>query len=105
MNILRRCRLAEPNKGTADAENAPTARRAWLMQDFTAFLPWSTVAAMRERMVHLRGEPQEDHPLVPGRSGHRPLGHRCEWGFGTPQALLHVAHEYGAQWRTLRFLK
>ena len=45
-----------------------------LMQDFTGVPAVVDLAAMRDAMVALGGDPARINPLVAGRSGHRPLG-------------------------------
>jgi aconitate hydratase len=44
------------------------------MQDFTGVPAVVDLAAMRDGMVALGGDPQKINPLNPGRPGHRPLG-------------------------------
>ena len=63
------------DKGTAGDEIAYRPARV-LMQDFTGVPAVVDLAAMRDAMVALGGDPQKINPLVPGRSRHRPLGHR-----------------------------
>ena len=45
-----------------------------LMQDFTGVPAVVDLAAMRDAIAKLGGDPQKINPLVPGRPGHRPLG-------------------------------
>ncbi len=45
-----------------------------LMQDFTGVPCVVDLAAMRDAMVDLGGDPDKVNPLVPGRAGDRPLG-------------------------------
>ena len=44
------------------------------MQDFTGVPAVVDLAAMRDAMVALGGDPEEDQPAGPGRPGHRPFG-------------------------------
>ena len=46
-----------------------------LMQDFTGVPAVVDLAAMRDGITKLGGSPDQVNPLVPGRSGDRPLGH------------------------------
>ncbi len=45
-----------------------------LMQDFTGVPAVVDLAAMRDAMKTLGGDPEKINPLVAGRSGHRPFG-------------------------------
>jgi aconitate hydratase len=45
-----------------------------LMQDFTGVPAVVDLAAMRDGIKALGGDPQKINPLNPGRPGHRPLG-------------------------------
>ena len=47
-----------------------------LMQDFTGVPAVVDLAAMRDAMVALGGDPGKVNPADPGRAGHRPLDHR-----------------------------
>ena len=46
-----------------------------LMQDFTGVPAVVDLAAMRDAMAQLGGDPQKINPLVPGPSRHRPQRH------------------------------
>ena len=49
-----------------------------LMQDFTGVPAVVDLAAMRDAMQQLGGNPEQDQSARPGRSRHRPFGHgRC----------------------------
>ncbi len=63
------------DKGKAGKEIAFRPARV-LMQDFTGVPAVVDLAAMRDGMKALGGDPQEDQPAGAGRSRHRPLGHR-----------------------------
>jgi aconitate hydratase len=66
-----------------------------LMQDFTGVPAVVDLAAMRDAMENLGGDPQKINPLVPGRPGHRPLGDGRRRSFGNPRALpKNVEMEY-----------
>ena len=58
---------------TSDQEIAYRPARV-LMQDFTGVPAVVDLAAMRDAMVALGGDPQEDQPAGAGRPGHRPFG-------------------------------
>tara|TARA_R110002012_G_scaffold27229_5_gene87553 strand:+ start:10891 stop:13614 length:2724 start_codon:yes stop_codon:yes gene_type:complete len=91
------------NKGTADAEIAYRPARV-LMQDFTGVPAVVDLAAMRDAMVSLGGDPQKINPLVPVDLviDHSVIVDE----FGTPQALAHnVEHEYERNGERYRFLK
>ena len=45
-----------------------------VMQDFTGVPAIVDLAAMRDAMAELGGDPEKINPLVPGRAGDRPLG-------------------------------
>jgi hypothetical protein len=45
-----------------------------ILQDFTGVPCVVDLAAMRDAMRALGGDPKKINPLVPGRPGHRPLG-------------------------------
>ncbi|MEM5470714.1 aconitate hydratase AcnA [Hoeflea sp. AS60] len=91
------------DKGTADAEIAYRPARV-LMQDFTGVPAVVDLAAMRDAMVALGGDPQKINPLVPVDLviDHSVIVDE----FGTPQALAHnVEHEYERNGERYRFLK
>ena len=91
------------NKGKAEAEIAYRPARV-LMQDFTGVPAVVDLAAMRDAMVALGGDPQKINPLVPVDLviDHSVIVDE----FGTPQALAHnVAHEYERNGERYRFLK
>ena len=91
------------DKGTADAEIAYRPARV-LMQDFTGVPAVVDLAAMRDAMVALGGDPQKINPLVPVDLviDHSVIVDE----FGTPQALAHnVEHEYARNGERYRFLK
>ena len=60
--------------GDAAHEIAFTPERV-LMQDFTGVPAVVDLAAMRDALANLGGDATQVNPLVPGRAGHRPLGH------------------------------
>ncbi len=60
-------------KAEPDTEIAFTPARV-LMQDFTGVPCVVDLAAMRDAMKSLGGDPAKINPLVPGRTRHRPLG-------------------------------
>jgi aconitate hydratase len=91
------------NKGKTEAEIAYRPARV-LMQDFTGVPAVVDLAAMRDAMVALGGDPQKINPLVPVDLviDHSVIVDE----FGTPQALAHnVAHEYERNGERYRFLK
>jgi aconitate hydratase len=91
------------NKGNAEAEIAYRPARV-LMQDFTGVPAVVDLAAMRDAMVALGGDPQKINPLVPVDLviDHSVIVDE----FGTPQALAHnVEHEYERNGERYRFLK
>mgnify|MGYP005988503101 FL=1 len=91
------------NKGNAEAEIAYRPARV-LMQDFTGVPAVVDLAAMRDAMVSLGGDPQKINPLVPVDLviDHSVIVDE----FGTPQALAHnVEHEYERNGERYRFLK
>ena len=61
--------------GDAAHEIALTPERV-LMQDFTGVPGVVDLAAMRDALARLGGERRPGQPARPGRTGHRPLGHR-----------------------------
>ena len=63
------------DKGTAGVEIAYRPARV-LMQDFTGVPAVVDLAAMRDGIKTLGGDPREDQPAGAGRPRHRPLGHR-----------------------------
>jgi aconitase A len=74
------------------------------MQDFTGVPAVVDLAAMRDAMVALGGDPQKINPLVPVDLviDHSVIVDE----FGTPQALAHnVEHEYERNGERYRFLK
>jgi aconitate hydratase len=91
------------NKGKAEAEIAYRPARV-LMQDFTGVPAVVDLAAMRDAMVALGGDPQKINPLVPVDLviDHSVIVDE----FGTPQALAkNVEHEYERNGERYRFLK
>ena len=91
------------NKGKGEAEIAYRPARV-LMQDFTGVPAVVDLAAMRDAMVALGGDPQKINPLVPVDLviDHSVIVDE----FGTPQALAHnVEHEYERNGERYRFLK
>ncbi|EDQ35147.1 aconitate hydratase 1 [Hoeflea phototrophica DFL-43] len=91
------------NKGKTEAEIAYRPARV-LMQDFTGVPAVVDLAAMRDAMVSLGGDPQKINPLVPVDLviDHSVIVDE----FGTPQALANnVAHEYERNGERYRFLK
>ncbi|VVT34658.1 aconitate hydratase AcnA [Hoeflea sp. EC-HK425] len=91
------------NKGKAEAEIAYRPARV-LMQDFTGVPAVVDLAAMRDAMVALGGDPQKINPLVPVDLviDHSVIVDE----FGTPQALSkNVEHEYERNGERYRFLK
>jgi aconitate hydratase len=63
------------DKGATGYEIAYRPARV-LMQDFTGVPAVVDLAAMRDAMVSLGGDPEEDQSARARRSGHRPLGYR-----------------------------
>ncbi|MEP3436068.1 MAG: aconitate hydratase AcnA, partial [Hoeflea sp.] len=91
------------DKGTAGSEIAYRPARV-LMQDFTGVPAVVDLAAMRDAMVSLGGDPQKINPLVPVDLviDHSVIVDE----FGTPQALAHnVEQEYERNGERYRFLK
>ena len=91
------------NKGNAEAEIAYRPARV-LMQDFTGVPAVVDLAAMRDAMVALGGDPQKINPLVPVDLviDHSVIVDE----FGTPTALArNVEHEYERNGERYRFLK
>ena len=91
------------NKGKAEAEIAYRPARV-LMQDFTGVPAVVDLAAMRDAMVALGGDPQKINPLVPVDLviDHSVIVDE----FGTATALArNVEHEYERNGERYRFLK
>lgn len=91
------------NKGKTEAEIAYRPARV-LMQDFTGVPAVVDLAAMRDAMVALGGDPQKINPLVPVDLviDHSVIVDE----FGTPTALArNVEHEYERNGERYRFLK
>jgi len=91
------------DKGTAQNEIAYRPARV-LMQDFTGVPAVVDLAAMRDGMVQLGGDPTKINPLVPVDLviDHSVIVDE----FGTPKALEHnVAHEYERNQERYNFLK
>ena len=91
------------DKGTAGAEIAYRPARV-LMQDFTGVPAVVDLAAMRDAMVNLGGDPEAINPLVPVDLviDHSVIVDE----FGTPQALArNVELEYQRNAERYRFLK
>ena len=64
-----------PGGGRATGRSPSRPARV-LMQDFTGVPAVVDLAAMRDAMADLGGDPARINPLHPGRAGHRPLGDR-----------------------------
>ncbi len=91
------------DKGTAGAEIAYRPARV-LMQDFTGVPAVVDLAAMRDGIVNLGGDPEKINPLVPVDLviDHSVIVDE----FGTPQAFAHnVEYEYKRNGERYRFLK
>ncbi|MBU1211848.1 MAG: aconitate hydratase AcnA [Alphaproteobacteria bacterium] len=91
------------DKGTAGNEIGYRPARV-LMQDFTGVPAVVDLAAMRDGMVQLGGDPTKINPLVPVDLviDHSVIVDE----FGTPQALMHnVEHEYARNQERYNFLK
>jgi len=91
------------DKGTAGNEIGYRPARV-LMQDFTGVPAVVDLAAMRDGMVQLGGDPTKINPLVPVDLviDHSVIVDE----FGTPQALMHnVEHEYERNQERYNFLK
>lgn len=91
------------NKGKEEAEIAYRPTRV-LMQDFTGVPAVVDLAAMREAMVKLGGDPEKINPLIPVDLviDHSVIVDE----FGSPQALHdNVKHEYERNTERYRFLK
>ncbi len=91
------------DKGTAGKEIAYRPARV-LMQDFTGVPAVVDLAAMRDAMQQLGGDPQKINPLVPVDLviDHSVIVDE----FGTPQAFAHnVEREYERNGERYRFLK
>ena len=91
------------NKGKAEREIAFRPARV-LMQDFTGVPAVVDLAAMRDAMIALNGDPQKINPLVPVDLviDHSVIVDE----FGTPKALKNnVAHEYERNGERYRFLR
>ena len=91
------------DKGTAGKEIAYRPARV-LMQDFTGVPAVVDLAAMRDAMKQLGGDPQKINPLVPVDLviDHSVIVDE----FGTPQAFAHnVEREYERNGERYRFLK
>jgi aconitate hydratase len=91
------------DKGSAGYEIAYRPARV-LMQDFTGVPAVVDLAAMRDAMVSLGGDPEKINPLVPVDLviDHSVIVDE----FGTPMAFAHnVEHEYQRNGERYRFLK
>eukprot|EP01037_Dinobryon_pediforme_P010102 gene10102-10171_t len=91
------------NKGKTEREIAFRPARV-LMQDFTGVPAVVDLAAMRDAMLTLNGDPEKINPLVPVDLviDHSVIVDE----FGTPKAFAaNVAHEYARNGERYRFLK
>ena len=91
------------DKGTAGAEIAYRPARV-LMQDFTGVPAVVDLAAMRDGIVNLGGDPEKINPLVPVDLviDHSVIVDE----FGTPQAFAHnVEYEYKRNGERYEFLR
>ncbi len=91
------------NKGTTEREIAFRPARV-LMQDFTGVPAVVDLAAMRDAMTALKGDPDKINPLVPVDLV---IDHSVIVdAFGTPKAFRqNVEHEYARNGERYRFLK
>ncbi len=71
------------------------------MQDFTGVPAVVDLAAMRDAMTALGGDPEKINPLVAGRSRHRPLGDGRQFRHARTRSQKNVELEYRAQRRAL----
>ena len=86
------------NRGRTEHEIAFRPARV-LMQDFTGVPAVVDLAAMRDAMRKLGGDPEQDQPAGAGRSRHRPFGRRRPFRHGqvaSPERQARIRAEPGA---------
>ena len=115
-SALRNCdgyEVTEQDVKNLAAWNAPDPAKVEIpfkparvvLQDFTGVPCVVDLAAMRAAMKRLGGDPQEDQPADPGRSGDRPLGAGGQFRHAPTRCELNIEMEFQRNRERYEFLR